>query len=170
MLDGLVKIRPKAIIDERGFFLESFQDPRYQELGIKTSFVQHNHSYSKRGVLRGMHFQPGQAKLIYVVKGSIFDVAVDIRKSSPTFGKWEGVYLNDQNHEQFFIPDGFAHGFLVLSDEAHVLYKVSAVYNSATERGFRYDDPEVGITWPEQGQIISMRDRNAPLMHEVVTL
>lgn len=157
-------ITPRIHRDGRGFFFESYK----QGLDLPP-FVQDNHSYSKKGVIRGMHFQaaPGaQAKLVRVAMGKIYDVIVDIRPDSPTFGKWEGVYLDDETHQQLFVPEGFAHGFQVVSDEAHVLYKVSSPYDPQTERNFRFDDPELGIEWPLKESIVSERDRNAPSMRE----
>ena len=145
-------ITPRLFRDTRGFFFES-----YKEGPELPSFVQDNHSYSKKGVIRGMHFQvaPGaQAKLVRVAVGKIYDVIVDIRPNSPTFGKWEGVYLDDETHQQLYVPEGFAHGFQVVSDEAHVLYKVSTPYDPQTERNFRFDDPKVGIEWPLNEEIV----------------
>lgn len=168
-LEGLILIKPKVFQDHRGFFLETFQQSVYEKLGIQCSFVQDNHSFSKKGCIRGMHFQsfPGQAKLIRVAVGKIFDVAVDIRPHSPTYGQWEGVVLDDQSHHQLFIPIGFAHGFCVLSPEAHVLYKVSHPYEPNFEKGFRWDDPSVNIQWPVENPIISERDQQAPFFHEL---
>ena len=170
-LQGLKLIQPALFQDERGFFKESYHASRYSQLGIISSFVQDNHSFSKKNVIRGMHFQstPGQNKLVWVTQGKIFDVAVDLRKDSPTFGHWEGVYLDDQSQEQLFVPKGFAHGFCVLSDEgAHVNYKVSALYDSSTEKTFRYDDPAVGIEWPIKNPILSIRDRESPCLKEAI--
>ena len=168
-LQGAKLISPQVFHDGRGFFLESHEVARYQECGIEVPFVQDNHSYSKQGVIRGMHFQsePGQAKLVRVAFGKIYDVIVDIRPDSPTFGKWEGVYLDGQKHEQLFVPVGFAHGFCVMSSEAHVLYKTSAPYNSETEKGFRFDDPEIGIEWPIKAPIVSERDQKSPYFYEL---
>ncbi len=168
-LQGAKLICPQVFRDERGFFLESHQDVKYQEGGIEASFIQDNHSYSKEGVIRGMHFQsePGQAKLVRVASGKVYDVIVDIRPDSPTFGKWEGVYLDGEKHFQLFIPVGFAHGFCVVSPEAHVLYKTSALYNSKTEMGFRFDDPEIGIKWPVSEPIVSERDQTSPYFYEL---
>jgi len=168
MIEGLVILKPTVMKDGRGFFLESYQEERYKAFGVNVRFCQDNHSYSKKGVIRGMHFQKGQAKLVYCPKGRIFDVAVDIRRDSPTFGKWEGVILDEENHHQFFIPDGFAHGFCVLSEEAHVFYKVSSFYDPQKERGFSYEDLVAKIAWPILDPILSDRDRNAPKMSEVV--
>lgn len=169
-LEGVKKIRLKVFFDDRGFFRETFRDAFYQQLGITESFAQDNHSFSKRGTVRGMHFQrsPGQAKLVTVMEGEIFDVVVDIRPESPTFRKWEGVYLNAADGDQIYVPTGFAHGFCVLSEQAHVCYKVSTAYDPLEEFGFRYDDPEVGIVWPIDEPLLSDRDRSSPLMREVV--
>lgn len=166
-LKGVKKIPLKVFHDDRGFFYESFKEPYLYEMGITDRFVQDNHSYSKKGVLRGMHFQAGQAKLLNVVSGVIFDVFVDIRPFSPTFRKWQGVVLDASKKELLFIPDGFAHGFFVISDEAHLIYKVSDIYNPQAEKSFRYDDPSVGIQWPEGSRIVSKRDATAPLFMEV---
>lgn len=168
-LEGLKLLKPKVFRDDRGFFLETFQQSIYEKLGMPGAFPQDNHSYSKKGCIRGMHFQshPGQAKLIRVGVGKIFDVAVDMRPHSPTFGEWEAVILDDQEHQQLFIPAGFAHGFCVLSDEAHVMYKVSNPYDAKTEKGFRWDDPQINIQWPIQQPTVSERDRVAPFFKEV---
>jgi dTDP-4-dehydrorhamnose 3,5-epimerase len=168
-LKGVKLIQPRVFTDSRGFFFESYHEPRYEEFGIKCRFVQDNHSYSKQGTIRGMHFQkhPGQDKLIRVVHGKIFDVFVDIRPESPTYCHWEGVYLDAEEHRQLFIPIGFAHGFCVVSHEAHVLYKVSSVYNPETECGFRWDDPTVGINWPISGPCISERDSSAKFLKDL---
>jgi dTDP-4-dehydrorhamnose 3,5-epimerase len=169
-LEGVKRIRLKVFFDDRGFFRETFRAPLYAEEGIPTVFAQDNHSFSKRGTIRGMHFQrsPGQAKLVTVMEGEIFDVVVDIRPASPTFGKWEGVYLNAKDGDQIFVPVGFAHGFCALSETAHVSYKVSAVYDPAEEFGFRYDDPSVGIVWPLENPVVSERDLRSPFLEEVV--
>jgi dTDP-4-dehydrorhamnose 3,5-epimerase len=169
-LVGVKKIRSKIFFDDRGFFRETFCQPLYQRAGIGADFAQDNHSFSKRGTIRGMHFQrfPGQAKLVTVMEGKIFDVVVDIRPSSPTFGKWEGVYLDASLGDQLFVPVGYAHGFCVVSEQAHVCYKVSTVYDPLEERGFRYDDPIVGIQWPVNVPVLSERDRNCPLFMETI--
>ena len=169
-LAGLKLIKPKIYKDNRGYFLESFQEVLYQKLGISCPFVQDNHSYSQKGCIRGMHFQsfPGQAKLVRVAVGEIYDVAVDIRGDSPTFGKWEGVILNDQNHHQLFIPAGFAHGFCVLSEETHVLYKVSTPYDAKFEKSFQWNDPQINIQWPCEKPILSEKDLNAFSLKEVL--
>ncbi len=168
MLDGLVLVEPKVFRDERGFFVETYQKERYAKLGIGIDFVQDNHSYSKRGVIRGMHFQKGQGKLVSCLKGRIFDVAVDIRSDSQSFGKWEGFVLDGEKHHQLYIPDGFAHGFAVLSDEAHVCYKLTQMYDSKKEGGFRFDDPMINIKWPIQQPILSLRDQTASSFQEVI--
>lgn len=168
-LNGLKLIKPKVFRDSRGFFLETFQHSFFEKLGIKVFFQQDNHSYSHCKCIRGMHFQsyPGQAKLVRVAHGKIFDVAVDIRPSSPTFGQWEGVFLDDQDHCQFYIPVGFAHGFCVVSQDAHVMYKVSNPYDPLYEKGFRWDDPEINIQWPVNDPIVSERDQKAPFFKEL---
>jgi dTDP-4-dehydrorhamnose 3,5-epimerase len=170
-LEGPKLIKAKAFLDERGFFWECYRKPLYQNAGIECEFVQDNHSYSKKDVLRGMHFQrsPGQVKLITVMIGTIFDVVVDIRMGSPTFGKWEGVILDAEKREQLLVPIGFAHGFLVLSEHAHVLYKVSSPYDPQEEKTFRYDDPTIGIEWPLKNPLISERDLQAPFFEEMCT-
>lgn len=168
-LKGLKLIKPKVFKDERGYFLESFKQPLYEELGIHHDFAQDNHSYSQKGCVRGLHFQsyPGQAKLIRVALGEIFDVAVDIRPDSPTFGQWESIILDGTAHHQLFIPVGFAHGFCVLSDEAHVMYKVSTPYDPKHEKGFRWNDPTINIKWPVENPIVSARDTQCPLFNEI---
>jgi dTDP-4-dehydrorhamnose 3,5-epimerase len=167
-LDGSRLIEPLVHGDERGFFVETFRVDELADAGIDSSFVQDNHSRSRRGILRGMHFQPGQAKLVRCARGAIFDVIVDIRKGSPTFGGWEGFELNDESHHQLFVPDGFAHGFCVLSDLADVTYKVSTFYDPAAESGFAFDDPEVAIEWPTTVElVVSDRDRAAPRLSEL---
>lgn len=169
-LAGVKKIRPKIFFDDRGFFRETFRKPLYLEAGIVADFAQDNHSFSKKGTIRGMHFQrlPGQAKLVSVMEGKIFDVVVDIRPESPTFGKWEGVYLDASQGDQLFVPVGFGHGFCVVSDHAHVCYKVSTIYDPLEERSFRYDDPEVGIVWPIDEPLLSERDRASPYLREAM--
>jgi dTDP-4-dehydrorhamnose 3,5-epimerase len=167
-LEGPVLIEPTVHGDERGFFLETFRATTMAELGIHDDWVQSNHSRSGRGVLRGMHFQPGMAKLVRCARGAIFDAVVDIRPGSRSFGSWEGVQLDDRNHHQLYVPDGFAHGFCVLSDEADVLYNCSAYYDAGRESGFRFDDPDVGIDWPDGLDLrSSARDREAPLLREL---
>jgi dTDP-4-dehydrorhamnose 3,5-epimerase len=167
-LEGPVLIEPVVHGDSRGFFQETYRKGVFAELGIGDEFVQDNHSRSARGVVRGMHFQPGQAKLVRCARGAILDVLVDIRPGSPAFGRWEGYRLDDEAHRQLYVPDGFAHGFCVLSELADVVYKVSTYYDPAGESGFRFDDPEVGIDWPADLELqASGRDRQAPLLREL---
>ncbi len=162
-IDGLLVIEPNVFGDERGFFYESFNAQRFAELtGVRLPFVQDNHSRSARGVLRGLHYQIRQAqgKLVRVTAGSVFDVAVDLRKSSPTFGKWHGVELSAENKRQFWIPPGFAHGFVVTSEFAEFLYKTTDYYAPAHERALLWNDPVVGIDWPIDGEpLLSAKDR-----------
>jgi dTDP-4-dehydrorhamnose 3,5-epimerase len=167
-LEGPIFLAPVVHGDDRGFFLESYRRNALAELGVVVDFVQDNHSRSPRGVLRGMHFQPGQGKLIRCVRGAILDVIVDIRPGSPQFGQWESVVLDDVEHRQLYCPDGFAHGFCVLSEIADVTYKVSSYYDPETESGFAFNDPDVAIAWPEQIELIaSQRDRSAPTLAEL---
>jgi dTDP-4-dehydrorhamnose 3,5-epimerase len=162
-LPGLKLIRPRVFRDARGFFFESYHEPRFRAAGIHDVFVQDNHSSSVKDTVRGLHYQssPGQAKLLRVTSGRIFDVAVDIRPDSPTFGKWEGAYLDADEHAQLFIPIGFAHGFCVTSERADVCYKVTSVYDAATECSIRWDDPDIGVTWPTSTPLLSPRDVDA---------
>jgi dTDP-4-dehydrorhamnose 3,5-epimerase len=166
-LEGPVLLEPEVHGDARGFFVETARANLLAELGIADEFVQDNQSRSARGVLRGMHFQPGMAKLVRCARGRIFDVVVDIRPGSAAFGRWESFELSDENHHQLYCPDGFAHGFCVLSDLADVVYRCSAYYDPAREGGFRFDDPEVGIDWPELDFNTSERDSAAPLLSEL---
>ncbi|MCY0966956.1 dTDP-4-dehydrorhamnose 3,5-epimerase [Parathalassolituus penaei] len=176
-LDGVLLLEPRVFRDERGFFQETFHKQRFQELGLPTNFVQDNHSRSCRGVLRGLHFQlqHPQGKLVRVVSGEIFDVAVDIRPASPTLGQWCGTMLNDQNHHQLWVPPGMAHGFVVLSERADVLYRCTDVYAPDDEYSVRWDDPTIGIKWPldslaDTPVIISQRDQNAMNWQQLQTL
>ena len=168
-LDGLVVIEPDVFGDDRGFLVETYRGDLWHELGVDVDFVQHNHSRSMRGTLRGLHFQtePGQAKLVRCSSGRIFDVAVDLRRDSPTFGKWEGHELDDQAHRQLLIPIGFGHGFCVLSETADVDYQLSSYYDPATESGIAWNDPEVGVEWPIDEPLLSERDKAAPKLAEV---
>lgn len=167
-LSGPVLLDPTVHGDERGFFLESFRQAMLSELGIDEEFVQDNQSRSRYGVVRGMHFQPGQVKLIRCARGAIFDVVVDVRHGSPQFGHWEGFVLDDAGHHQLLCPDGFAHGFCVISEIADVVYKVSSYYDPSGEGGFRYDDPAVGIEWPADLELTpSQRDVSAPTLAEI---
>jgi len=168
-LEGLLILQPKVFADERGFFLETYHSLRYRDAGIETSFVQDNLSFSKKNVLRGLHFQISQpqVKLVQVISGKIFDVAVDIRPGSATFGKWAGVVLSEANKHQLLVPEGFAHGFCVLSESARVAYKCSTYYNPEDEGGIRWSDPEIGIDWPITDPILSEKDRILPRLSEI---
>ena len=167
-LSGPVLVEPAVHGDARGFFLETYRQNTFAELGVDATFVQDNHSRSRQAVVRGMHFQPGNAKLVRCARGAILDVLVDLRRSSPSFGQWESFELTDANHHQLYCPDGFAHGFCVLSEVADVIYKTSAYYDAALESGFAYDDPAVGIEWPADIELtVSERDRTAPSLAEI---
>ncbi len=169
-LDGLVLLEPTAHGDDRGFFVESYRENVWAENGVPAGFVQDNHSRSRRGVVRGMHVSvgAGQAKLVRCARGRIWDVAVDVRRESPTYGQWEAHELDDDGLRELYIPVGFAHGFCVLSDVADVVYKCSTYYDPAVERGFRWDDPEVGIDWPRDVEWqVSARDTQAPPLREL---
>ncbi len=174
-LDGVVIIEPRVIADDRGFFSESYNRKAFAEVtGFGGDFVQDNHSRSVRGVVRGMHYQlppDEQGKLVRCVGGEVFDVAVDIRSSSPTFGEWAGAVLSDHNHRQLWVPAGFAHGFMAMSDVADVLYKTTTYYASGAERSIRWDDPAIGIEWPDVGvkAILSQRDLAAPTLDQAET-
>lgn len=168
-LDGLVLIESEVHRDERGFLTETFRADEMKELGIGPDFVQDNQSRSLKGTLRGIHFQtePGQAKLVRCTRGAILDVAVDLRRESPTFSQWEAHELSDENQHQLFVPVGFGHAFLVLTPDADVVYRLSSYYSPATEGSIAWDDPEIGIDWPAMGYLISERDRDAPRLAEV---
>lgn len=164
-LEGVVLIKPKIWGDERGYFVETWQQERYaREAGITLPFVQDNHSMSRYGILRGLHFQKTrpQGKLVYVSLGSVFDVAVDIRKGSPTYGQWYGVELTAKNQWQLWVPPGMAHGFAVTSDIAHFHYKVTDVYCPQDEGSIRWNDPAIGVRWPIAEPLLSEKDKNAP--------
>jgi dTDP-4-dehydrorhamnose 3,5-epimerase len=167
-IDGPLLIEPVVHGDARGFFVEAYRRDTLAEAGVDHEFIQDNHSRSRSGVIRGLHFQAGQTKLVRCVRGAIFDVAVDVRVGSPNFGRWVGYRLDDETHRELLIPDGFAHGFCVLSELADVTYKVSAYYDPSSEGGFRFDDPEVGVEWPTEVElVISDRDRAAPTLAEL---
>jgi dTDP-4-dehydrorhamnose 3,5-epimerase len=168
-LDGLALIEPEVHGDERGFLVETFRDGLWRELGVEMEAVQENHSRSGRNILRGLHFQtsPGQAKLVRCMRGRIWDVAVDLRRDSDTYGQWEGHELDDERHLQFLVPVGFAHGFCVLSDVADVAYKLSSLYDPATEAGIAWDDPDVAVEWPVSEPMLSERDKTAPKLAEI---
>jgi dTDP-4-dehydrorhamnose 3,5-epimerase len=167
-LSGPVLLEPTVHGDERGFFLETYRRSEFAEHGIEDEFVQDNHSRSRRGIVRGMHYQPGMAKLVRCARGRIYDVLVDIRRGSPTFGQWEGFELEDSTHRIVYCPEGFAHGFCVLSEVADVIYGCSAYYDPQTEGGFACDDPDVAIEWPQGLELLaSERDRSAPRLSEI---
>jgi dTDP-4-dehydrorhamnose 3,5-epimerase len=166
-LEGPILIQPKIFRDQRGFFLETYRRSAFGEVGIDEEFVQDNHSRSARGIVRGMHFQPGMAKLIRCVRGEMVDVLVDIRKGSPAFGQWETFTLSDENLQQLYCPDGFAHGFCVMSEVADVVYKCSTYYDPSAEAGISYRDPDIGIEWPDLELTPSERDASAPLLKDV---
>jgi len=164
-LPDVLIIEPRVFRDDRGFFVETYHEPRYRAAGVDVDFVQDNHSRSVRGTLRGLHWQTAphpQAKLVRVLDGEILDVAVDIRAGSPTFGRWASVTLSAENFRQLFVPVGFAHGFLVLSDAADIEYKCSDVYDPAAERGLMWNDPALAIDWQIRDPVLSTRDRAHP--------
>ena len=168
-IPDVILIEPDVFGDARGFFTETFHAGRYAAAGIRKPFVQDNYSFSRRGILRGLHFQlrQPQGKLVFVARGEIFDVAVDIRRSSPTFGRWVGRVLSGENHHQMYVPEGFAHGFCVLSDEVEVMYKCTAFYDAADDRGIRWNDPALKIAWPVTQPQLSGKDGQLPHLHEV---
>ena len=169
-LSGAVIVEPKVFGDERGFFMETWHQARYEDAGLPTGFVQDNLSFSTGGVLRGLHFQnpDQQGKLVQVLQGEVFDVAVDIRVGSPTFGEWEGIILSSENKRQFYVPEGFAHGFLVTGDSALFSYKCTAKYNPSAEGFVLWNDPEIGIKWPlGASPVISEKDRAARPLREI---
>jgi dTDP-4-dehydrorhamnose 3,5-epimerase len=164
-INEITLIKPRVFYDERGFFMETFKDSDFRYAGIDYDFKQDNHSYSKKNVIRALHYQlppKEQGKLVRVISGRIFDVAVDIRKESPTYLKWVGAELSDINNHMLFIPPGFAHGFSVLSDKVHLLYKCTEEYDSSLEKGIRWDDPKINVDWKIENPIVSHRDRNLP--------
>src|SRR3954469_9439782 len=169
-LGGLALLAPAVHGDERGFFVETWREDAWRAEGVPSDFVQDNHSRSRRGTLRGIHFQthPGQGKLVRAARGRVLDVAVDLRRDSETFGEWEGVELDDETGRMLWIPVGFGHGFLVLSEVADFVYKCTNYYDPATEAGIRFDDPEVGIEWPAGVELLySDRDAAAPTLADV---
>jgi dTDP-4-dehydrorhamnose 3,5-epimerase len=168
-LDGLVLLEPVVHGDERGFLVETFSERDWREIGVDCEFVQDNHSRSRGGILRGLHFQtsPGQAKLVRCLRGRVWDVAVDLRRDSPTFGQWEGHELDDRAHRQLLVPIGFGHGFCVLSETADVDYQLSSYYDPDTESGIAWDDPDVGVKWPVSEPLLSERDTSAPKLADV---
>jgi len=168
-LAGVVIVEPKIFPDARGFFVETYNKERYADAGIAIDFVQDNLSFSSKGVLRGLHYQKpyAQGKLVYVLQGEVWDVAVDIRHGSPTFGEWTAVTLSSENKKQFYIPPGFAHGFCVLSEKALFTYKCTELYHPECDAGVRWDDPDIGIKWPVAEPILSEKDKNQPLLKDV---
>lgn len=169
-LPGVVLVKPAVFDDERGYFMETYHSRRYAENGLPSSFVQHNLSFSKRGVLRGLHYQLGrpQGKLVTVVQGEVFDVAVDIRKNSPTYGRWTGVTLSAENFRQVYIPEGFAHGFCATGETAVVVYLCTDFYAPVEERGIRWDDPMLGISWPIREPMLNGKDAAYPFLSDAL--
>lgn len=173
-IDGLLIIEPRVFHDARGYFVETYNEQRYREAGVDATFVQDNQSCSTYGVVRGLHFQKPpytQAKLVSCTKGRVLDVAVDLRKESPTYGKWYAVELSEENHRQFYIPRGFAHGFSVLSEQAVFTYKCDNLYHPEAEGGLLLSDPDVGIDWqvPEDKRVISEKDTKHPLFKDLIS-
>ena len=168
-LEGVLIIEPSVYTDSRGSFFESFQKERYKELGITEEFVQDNQSVSQKHTIRGLHYRvdPGQSKLVRVIRGEVFDVVVDIRKNSTTFGQWRGYTLSASNYLQIYIPVGFAHGFCVLSESAEFLYKVSEYYSAEKEKGIMWNDPEIGIEWPTSSPVLSEKDKHNPALKDL---
>lgn len=170
-IEGVIIVEPTVFGDHRGYFMETYQENAFKEAGILSDFVQDNQSKSRKGVLRGLHFQNKypQAKLVRVIKGEVFDVAVDFRKDSKTYGKWVGVVLSEENKRQFYIPRGFAHGFLVLSDEAEFVYKCDDFYHPEDEGGVMWNDADIGIQWPDIDTeiLLSEKDKKHPTFKEI---
>lgn len=165
----VVLVEPKIFPDERGFFFESFKASDFELAGLPNHFVQDNFSFSIKNVIRGLHYQKhpkAQGKLVSVLKGSIWDIALDIRKGSATYLQWVAEELNDKNHAMLYIPPGFAHGFLALSEEVHILYKCTNEYDSQADAGIRWDDPDIAITWPAENPIVSKKDSMLPCIHQ----
>ncbi|HEX2714070.1 MAG TPA: dTDP-4-dehydrorhamnose 3,5-epimerase [Candidatus Acidoferrales bacterium] len=168
-IPDVLLVAPKVFLDARGFFAELYKRSDFERNGVSYTFVQDNYSHSTRGVLRGLHYQMApmaQGKLVSVIRGEIFDVAVDIRRGSPTFGRWVAATLSDRNHQLLFVPGGFAHGFCVVSDEADVVYKVTAEYAPECDRGIRWDDPDIGIGWPLPTPVLSEKDASLPWLRD----
>jgi dTDP-4-dehydrorhamnose 3,5-epimerase len=168
-IPGLVVIEPKVFGDVRGYFMETWNQQRYRDAGLDWNFVQDNISFTRRGILRGLHFQnpKGQGKLVYALQGEVFDVAVDLRKSSPTFGRWHGLTLSAENKRQFFMPAGFAHGFAVLSETAMFAYKCTEFYNPQNEMSLLWNDPEVGVQWPLESPQLSEKDLRGVRLRDI---
>ncbi|MFQ3244321.1 MAG: dTDP-4-dehydrorhamnose 3,5-epimerase [Arenicella sp.] len=171
-LDGVLLVTPQIFGDDRGFFMETYNQDKAIELGLPGNFVQDNHSKSSKGVLRGLHYQTPQwqGKLIRAIQGEIYDVAVDIRDGSPTFGEWLGFYLNDENKQQLYVPEGFAHGFVVTSDTAEVVYKCTSLYAPAQEGSVLWNDPEIGIQWPITEPLLSAKDEAGQRLRDLPPL
>jgi dTDP-4-dehydrorhamnose 3,5-epimerase len=171
-LPGVLIVEPRVFEDERGYFMETFHSEGFGRHGLPENFVQDNHSRSGRGVLRGLHYQSPnpQGKLVRVVAGAIWDVAVDIRRSSPHFGRWVGVELSAENRRQLWIPEDFAHGFCVIGESADVIYKCTALYDARSDRTVLWNDPAIGIDWPEKNPMLSVKDAGAPPLSRAVAL
>ena len=168
-LSGVVIVKNRVFGDDRGFFMETYNQKRFDSVGLPSSFVQDNHSRSTKGVVRGLHYQypQWQGKLVRVLSGAIYDVAVDIRPDSTTYGQWYGVELNDENHLQLYIPPGFAHGFATLSDSADVTYKCTSLYKAEDDAGIAWNDTDIGVDWPVDDPIVSDKDANAPRLSQI---
>jgi dTDP-4-dehydrorhamnose 3,5-epimerase len=172
-IKGLVLVEPRVFPDERGVFMESYKESDFIANGINYKFAQDNHSLSKKNVIRGLHFQrdpKAQGKLVRVIKGTAWDVAVDLRKESTTYKKWLGAELSENNNSMLFIPPGFAHGFVALSDDVHLLYKCTVEYDAKLDAGIRWNDPDIRVEWPVKNPIVSEKDRMLPLFQEVMKL
>lgn len=170
-LTGVVIVEPRVFNDERGFFLESYKKSDFSDNGIDLEFNQDNYSVSSKNVLRGLHFQNppyGQAKLVRVIKGAVWDVAVDIRKESPSFKEWFGLELSEDNKKMLYIPEGFAHGFVALTGEVHLLYKCSNEYSAEHDAGIIWNDPDIGIEWPVENPLLSEKDRELPFLRDII--
>ena len=170
-LDGLVLIEPKVFSDERGYFFESYKHSDFARSGIDAAFVQDNHSLSKKGVIRGLHYQQNpmaQGKLVRVIRGALWDVAVDIRRSSKNFKKWIAVELSEDNKRMLYVPPGFAHGFLALTDDAHLVYKCTEEYSPQHDSGIRWDDLEISVQWPVQKPLVSEKDERLPYLRDAI--
>jgi len=168
-IKDVILIEPRLFPDDRGYFLESYKCSEFAENGITESFMQDNHSLSTKGVIRGLHFQKSpksQSKIVRVVKGAIWDVAVDMRRDSPTFGRYVAEELSEENHRMLYIPEGFAHGFVTLTEEAHLLYKCSREYAPECDAGVRFDDPTINIKWPFSDFIVSEKDKKLPFLKD----
>jgi len=169
-IDGLIIVEPRVFPDDRGFFLESYKKSDFVNNGIDVDFNQDNHSRSSKGVVRGLHFQKephAQGKLVRVVRGTLWDVAVDLRQKSPTFKKWFGVELSAENKKMFYIPPGFGHGFVALEDDTELMYKCTNEYNFESDGGVRWNDPDIGINWPVDEPLVSEKDANLPFLNEI---